>query len=167
MSHADQARSLGRWVEIAFDCLPLRTVNRVDIPMDASPKLEEKMLRVKRAIDTHGTFNTYFLHNASCVYHLTNDPTRGMLQFDFDGVVLTDERDLQARSCDLRVELTRETTSWINQAVVDWLAETVQRSVLVEFDRYIAAGDLSKTVRRMEQLQRESDASDGFVGMYL
>ena len=29
---------MDRWVEISFDCLPLRSVGRLDIPMDASPK---------------------------------------------------------------------------------------------------------------------------------
>lgn len=166
-SNADHQELFGRWVEVVFDCLPLRTVSRIDVPIDASPKLAEKMLRVKRAVETHGTLNSYYLHNANCTYHLTNDPAQGMLEFSFDGVVLTDERDLVARNCDLSISLARETTSWINQSVVDWLAETVQRSVLVEFNRYISAGDLSKTVARLEQLQRETDASDGFVGMHL
>ena len=50
----------GRWVEIEFDCLPLRTVQRVDAPMDASPKYEQFVLRVKEAIETHGVHNTYY-----------------------------------------------------------------------------------------------------------
>ncbi len=29
---------MNRWVEITFDCLPLRTITRFDIPLDASPK---------------------------------------------------------------------------------------------------------------------------------
>ena len=89
------------------------------------------------------------------------------MQFEFEGVVLTDERDLEARSCDLRVELRRETCSWLNQSIVDWLPETVQRNVLIEFNRYISEGDLSKTVARIEQIQQASDEAGGFVGMYL
>lgn len=157
----------GRWVEIGFDCMPLRTIPRVDVPLDASPKLAAKMLRVKAAIEKHGTFNAYYLHNATCVYHLTNDPAQGMLQFRFEGVVLTDDNDLKTRGCDLTIELERETCAWINQAVVDWLCETVQRSIMIEFDRYIAAGDLTKAVERIEAIRKAEEESGGFVGMYL
>lgn len=167
MPSSNEAPPVGRWVEVEFDCMPLRTVPRVDVPIDASPKLAEKILRVKCAIEKHGTLNTYYLHNAHCTYHLTNDPNQGMLQFAFDGVVLTDEKDLEARSCDLQVELLRETCSWLHQAIVDWLAETVHRNVLIEFNRYISQGDLSKTLERIEQIQKASDESGGFVGMYL
>ena len=157
----------GHWVEVEFDCMPLRTVPRVDVPLDASPKLAAKILRVKNALEKHGALNSYYLHNATCTYHLTNDPQQGMMEFAFEGVVLTDEQDLQARSCDLQISLTRETCSWLNQSVVDWLAETVQRNVLVDFNRYIAIGDLSKTLERIGRTQQASDEAGGFVGMYL
>lgn len=171
MSDSDQnsraTDGFGRWVDVSFDCVPLRTVSRVNVPLDASPKLAAKMLRLKSAIETHGTLNTYFLHNAKCVYHLTNSPDEGMLEFEFDGVVLTDSADIQALSSDLRVELVRETCSWVNQGIVDWLAESVVRAVLVEFNRYTRAGDLEKTVQRIERLQQATEESGGFVGMYL
>ena len=157
----------GRWVEIAFDCLPLRSVARVDVPIDASPKLAQKMLRVKAAIDKHGTLNAYYLHNATCTYRLTNDPLVGMIQFVFEGVMLTVAADLRAQRSDLSVGLKRETCSWLNQAIVDWLAETVRQSVMVEFNRYISDGDLSKTIERVQQLESASERSGGFVGMYL
>lgn len=157
----------GNWVDIGFDCLPLRTVARVDIPIDASPVLAEKMLRVKHAIEKHGVLNSYFLHNAHCIFHFTNDPREGMVEFSFDGTVLTDAADLHTQSCDLRVELVRETCSWLNQAIVDWLTASVQRAVHLEFDRYIQAGDLQKVQERLERIQRASDESGGFVGMYL
>lgn len=166
-AHPNTASIDHRWVEIVFDCMPLRTVPRLDVPLDASPKLAQKMLRVKAAIDKHGTVNSYFLHNASCTFHLTNDPQQGMLQYTFEGVVLTDAKDLAAHSCDLSVELQRETCGWLNQAVVDWLAETVQRAVLVEFNRFISDGDLTKTVQRIELLEKANEESGGFVGMYL
>ena len=51
--------------------------------------------------------------------------------------------------------------------VVHWFAETVSRSVAVEFDRYIDAGDLQQAKERIEQIQAASDESGGFVGMYL
>ena len=159
--------SHGQWVEVEFDCMPLRSVSRVDPPLDASPKLAAKIMRVKAALAKHGSLNSYYLHNAKCVYHLTNDPLQGMMEFEFEGVVLTDEQDLAARSCDLHVALTRETCSWLNQSIVDWLAETVQRNVLVEFNRYIEAGDLQQTIARLERTQQASDEAGGFVGMYL
>ena len=37
-------------VEITFDCLPLRSVGRLDIPIDASPKYRERCLAIKRSI---------------------------------------------------------------------------------------------------------------------
>ncbi len=157
----------GTWVDIAFDCLPLRTVTRVDIPIDASPVLAAKMLRVKQAIEKHGVLNSYFLHNAHCKFHFTNDPREGMVEFEFDGTVLTDTNDLQTQSCDLRVTLTRETCSWLNQTIVQWLSGSVQRAVQLEFDRYIKAGDLQKVQERLDRIQRASDEAGGFVGMYL
>lgn len=157
----------GRWVEVAFDCVPMRSVSRLDAPIDASPKYQQKFLRLKSAIEKHGTHNSYYLHNATCTYHLTNDPLLGMMQFDFEGVVLTCDKDLQVRSCDLEIDLTRETCSWLNQSIVDWLSETVQRNVMIEFERYIAAGDLSRTLERIEKQQAEMEADGGFVGMYL
>jgi hypothetical protein len=162
-----QANENQRWVEIVFDCLPLRTVSRVDVPIDASPKLAAKMLRIKAAIEKHGTLNSYYLHAATCTFYLTNDPLQGMVQFSFEGTVLTDTHDVEARSADLTVTLARETCSWINQTIVDWLSETVPRAVLVEFNRYIRAGDLTQAIQRIEKIQKASDEAGGFVGMYL
>lgn len=161
------AKHFGQWVEVGFDCVPMRSVERLDAPIDASPKFQQKLLRLKAAIEKHGTHNSYYLHNAHCTYHLTNDPLVGMMQFDFEGVVLTCDKDLEVRSCDLKVELKSETCSWLNQAIVEWLSETVQRNVMVEFQRYIAAGDLTRTVERIHKQQEESDAAGGYVGMYL
>lgn len=159
--------SHGQWVEVEFDCMPLRSVPRLDAPLDASPKLAAKIARVKAALAKHGSLNSYYLHNAKCVYHLTNDPQQGMMEYEFEGVVLTDEQDLVARSCDLQITLARETCSWLQQSIVDWLAETVQRNVLIEFNRYIEAGDLRQTIARLERTQQASDEVGGFVGMYL
>lgn len=162
-----EAPHTGRWVEIEFDCLPLRSLSRTDAPVDASPKLAAKMERVRAALEKHGAHNSYYLHNSACVFHLTNDATQGMLRYQFEGTVLTDEQDLVARSCDLSVELERETCNWLNQAIVDWLAETVKRAVLIEFNRYIQAGDLTRTVERIEEMQKAAEDSGGYVGMYL
>ena len=64
-----------QFVEIMFDCLPLRSVGRLDIPIDASPKYRQRCERIKDEMERHGSHNSYFLYNASCVFHLTNDPT--------------------------------------------------------------------------------------------
>lgn len=166
-NHPQHLHHDARWVEIVFDCVPLRTVARTDVPLDASPKLAAKMLRIKAAIEKHGTLNSYYLHNATCSFHFTNDPLQGMVQFSFEGVVMTDTNDLEARSADLKVDLARETCSWINQTIVDWLNATVPQAVRVEFNRFISAGDLSQAIKRMEKIQQDSDAAGGFVGMYL
>ena len=157
----------GHWVEIQFDCLPLRSVVGMQIPDDASPKLAAKLERIQQALQQHGAHNSYYLHNASCRYHLTNDPLQGMIEFSFEGTVLTTSDDMQAQRVAIDACLHRETCSWLNQSIVDWLAETVQHSVLVEFNRYIRDGDLSKTLERMKQIERESEAAGGFVGMWL
>jgi hypothetical protein len=156
-----------RWVDISFDCLPLRSITRLDIPLDASPTFRAWCERVKAAIDRHGSHNTYYLHNARCVYRLTNSDECGMIEFGFEGVVLTDETDMRVDRCDLTVELVRETCDWLTEPVVRWLADTVPRSVAVEFDRYIEAGDREKTIERIQKLQDQADAAGGFVGMYL
>jgi hypothetical protein len=158
---------MSRYVEIEFDCLPLRSVGRLDIPLDASPKYRQRCERIKRALDAHGSHNTYFLYNAKCTFHLTNHPDCGMLQYRFEGTVMTDDTDQKTKRSDLEVELVRETCDWLTEPVSRWMADTVSRAVLVEFDRYITAGDLAQTVARIEKLQAESDSREGFVGMYL
>ena len=158
---------MNRNVEIAFDCLPLRTISRLDIPIDASPKYRARCEKLKRVIATHGSFNTYFLHNAHCTFRLTNSDDVGMIEFRFEGTVLTDEHDRQTVRCDLEVELLRETCDWLTEPVVAWFKESVPRAVAVEFDRYIAAGDLKQAVERVERIQSESDQRGGYVGMYL
>ena len=158
---------MDNYVDISFDCLPLRSITRLDAPLDASCELEAKIERVKQAVQEHGLHNTYYLHNATCTYHLTNDRNLGMLEFGFEGTLLTDPDDQETLRCDLHVELNRETCDWIAEPIVEWFAETVSHAVRVEFDRYIAAGDLNKTIERMEKLQAESDVHGGFLGMGL
>ena len=158
---------MNRYVEITFDCLPLRSVGRLDIPLDASPKYRHRCERILRAIETHGSHNTYYLYNARCVFHLTNHAELGTLEFLFEGTALTDASDQHTERCQLEVELVRETCDWLTEPIVAWFKETVPRSVAVEFDRYIAAGDLAQTRLRIERLQAETEGRGGFVGMYL
>ena len=158
---------MNRWVEIAFDCLPLRSVGRFDIPIDASPKYRERCESIKRALAKHGSHNTYYLYNAGCTFHLTNRENFGTLEFHFEGTVITDAADMLAQHADLDVELLRETCDWLTAPVVEWFRESVQHAVCIEFDRYIAAGDLAKTKERINRLQADIEKTGGHVGMYL
>ncbi len=158
---------MDRYVDIQFDCLPLRSIGRLDIPLDASPKYRARCERIKHAIDTHGSHNTYFLYNAGCTFHLTNSPEIGMIEFSFEGTAITDSTDAKTVACDLQVELVRETCDWLTEPIVSWFRETVQHVIAVEFDRYIAAGDLAQTVQRIEKMQSETDRHEGYLGMYL
>ena len=126
---------MDRYVDIAFDCIPLRSMTRTDAPLDASPALTAKFERIKQAIAVHGTHNSYFLHNAVCRFFVTNDPNRGMIAFRFEGVVFTDESDCLAKHAELSVTLDKETCPWLEQHVVRWFSETVTQAVLVELDR--------------------------------
>jgi len=155
------------WVDIRFDCLPLRTVSRLDAPLDASPNLQKLYENVKAAITKHGRHNTYYLYNARCGFHLTNSPEVGLVEFSFEGVVLTDTADAKTLNCDLQVRLARESCDWLSQPIVNWLAETVTRAVRVEFDRYIDAGDLAQAHARTAKLEQHLGQSGGFVGMDL
>jgi hypothetical protein len=158
---------MNRWVDITFDCLPLRSVGRLDIPLDASPKYRARCETIKRAIDRHGSHNTYYLYNATCVFHLTNREHLGSLEFRYEGTLITDSSDMRATSAELDVELIRETCDWLTAPVVEWFQQSVQHAVCAEFDRYIAAGDLQKTKERLAKLQAELEQTGGHVGMYL
>ncbi|MCA9100705.1 MAG: hypothetical protein KDA63_06135 [Planctomycetales bacterium] len=154
-------------VTITFDCVPLRSVLSREIPEDASPKFRARCERLLAAIDEHGVHNTYFLHSATCEFHLTNSKSLGMLQFSFEGTVFTDQSDLKTVRSDLAIELTKETCPWLTEPAVQWFAKTVEQAVIVEFDRFITAGDLERTIQRHEQLKAQSDQQSGYIGMYL
>jgi hypothetical protein len=122
---------------------------------------------VKAAHDKHGSYNTYYLYNGKCQYRLTNRDDRGMLEFRFEGTVLTDEQDRHTARCDLHVELAQETCDWLTEPVVRWFQETVTHAVSVEFDRYIEAGDLEQAKQRINKLQAASDEAGGYLGMFV
>jgi hypothetical protein len=155
------------YVDITFECYPLRSIARIDAPIDATPEYRALCKRVRQAMEKHGRHNTHYLCNARCVFHLTNDEQIGVLEFDFEGTVLTDAEDTRTVGSDLRVTFRGDVCDWLTEPIVHWFTETVDRAVRVEFDRYIAAGDLEKTVQRMERLQAESDARGGFIGFGL
>ncbi len=153
-------------IDIAFDCLPLRSVGRVDIPLDASPEFRARLEHLKRAIDAHGIENAYFLYNSRCVYRLANSDIEGMLRFSFEGTVLTDLSDAKADRADLAIELIGETCGGVPAVVVDWFCGAIERAVLVEFDRFIAAGHLAKRVDELERRTHLAELSS-FAGMNL
>jgi hypothetical protein len=154
-------------VEIAFDCLPLRSATRLDVPLDASPGYRRKCEAIKNAIKNHGSHNTYYLHNAHCNYFLTNDQKVGSLHFKFQGTAFTDGDDSRCISTSLEVSLSSETCDWLTEPIVDWFCLTVEKSVQHEFNRYIEAGDLSRTQERIRKMEQSQDTEGGFLGMYL
>jgi hypothetical protein len=154
-------------VDIVFECIPLRSVLRFDAPVDASPNFARLLDHLQVAVDKHGSYNTYYLHRGSCAFRLTNRADYGSLGFRFEGTVFTDPTDQKTVWVDLEIVLAEETCDWLTEAAVEWFRETVRQAVLVEFDRYIASGDLARAVRRVEQLQAECDARGGYVGMGL
>lgn len=154
-------------VNISFDCIPLRSVRSREIPEDASPKYRARCERVVAAMDTHGVHNTYYLHNGTCVFRLTNSATLGMLEFSFEGTVFTDAKDLKTVRSDLSIEIAKETCPWLTEPVVQWFVRTVEQAVIVEFDRFITAGDLERSIQRHDQIEADSDQHSGYIGMYL
>jgi hypothetical protein len=150
-------------VDISFDCLPLRAVGRVDVPLDASPALRARVAMLQRAIDAHGTENSYFLYNTRCVFRLANSDVENMLRFTFDGTLLTDRSDGKADRADLAIELTAETCGTIPPDVLAWFRGVVRRAVLIEFNHFIAAGSLAARVNDLGKVESIAALSD-FAG---
>jgi hypothetical protein len=142
------------FIEIAFDCLPLRSVGRIDVPLDASPALRTRRERLKQAIETHGTANTYYLFDAHCVFRLANSEIEGMVRFNFDGTVFTDASDARTSRVDLRISLVAETCGGVPAEILPWLTRQVENAVRIEFDRYIAAGSLQETLDRLQRIDQ-------------
>jgi hypothetical protein len=131
-------------VEIQFDCLPLRSVARLDVPLDASDHERRRVERIKAAIEQHGIDRTYFLDNAHCLFRFANSQIDGLCRFSFEGVVRTDAGDHKCESAMLDVELVSDTCRGVPPAVLEWLIERVRQAVAIEFDRFIAAGELAR-----------------------
>ena len=104
-------------VDISFDCLPLRSIGRVDIPIDASPQFRARSERLQLALKTYSNENAYFLYNTNCVYRLANSDIDNMVRFSFGGTVLTDRSDCKAERADLTIALTSETCNGVPPAV--------------------------------------------------
>ncbi len=153
-------------VDIAFDCLPLRSVGRLDVPLDASPVYRERVERLNAALAAHSADRTYFLYNARCIFRLANSEIAGMLRFDFEGIVCTDAGDLLTESVALDIRLTSETCGGVPAHAEPWLQQQVEKAVAIEFDRFIAAGQLASRAEEIGQLDRLSDLG-GFSGMHV
>ena len=154
-------------VAITFECTPLRSVPRLDIPLDASPGYRRRLEQMQRAGGRHGTRNAYYLTDGACTFRFTNEPDSGWVRFAFDGTVLTDELDAKTIGSDLGITIDLETCDWLTQPAVEWLKLSVKHAVEAEFDRYIAAGDLSRALERLAREQAASDAAGGYLGMNL
>ena len=153
-------------VDIEFDCLPLRSVSRVDVPLDASPTYRARCERLKRAIDAYHGKNAYFLHNTTCTYRLANSEIANMLRFTFDGVVLTDRSDCKTERAELAIELVAETCGGVPPAALEWLRGVVERAVVVEFDRFIGAGELTARLAQLNDAESGA-AMAGIAGLGL
>lgn len=151
-------------VDIAFDCLPLRSVARVDVPIDASPAFRARCERLRRATEAHNGENAYFLYNTRCTYRLANSDIENMLRFSFDGTLLTDRSDCKADRAFVEVVLEAETCAGVPPAALEWLRRVVERAVLIEFDRFIDAGRLAERVGQLGQVDSITDVA-GFAGM--
>jgi hypothetical protein len=153
-------------VDIAFDCLPLRSVGRLDVPLDASPLYRQRCERLQAALDVHGAERTYFLYNARCILRFANSEVVGMARFEFEGIVRTDAGDCQTDQVELEIHLANETCGGIPAEVEAWLQQQVRQAVAIDFDRFISAGQLSDRASEVGQLERLSDLG-GFAGMHL
>jgi hypothetical protein len=153
-------------VDIEFDCLPLRLVGRIDVPLDASPAFRARCEHLKRSVDAYAGGNAYFIYNTQCIFRLANSEIANMLRFTFDGTVLTDLSDCKAERADLVVELAAETCGGVPPAVQAWFNGVITQSVLIEFDRFIAAGHLATTVANLGNVESVGSIS-GFAGMNL
>jgi hypothetical protein len=151
-------------VDIAFDCLPLRSIGRVDVPLDASPVYRARCERLLAAIKKYGAANSYYLYNTRCVYRLANSDIDNMLRFTFDGVVVTDRGDGRADRAELDVRLMSETCGPMPPEVLAWFRRVVERAVMIEFNHFINAGRLAERVEDLGQVASVHDVAD-FSGM--
>lgn len=89
------------WVDISFQCMPLRSVGLLSPPPDEPEEVAAVFRRLRAAGQKHGFHNSYYLHDGKCIYHLTNHEQLGTLEFRFEGTVLTDADDMETLQSDL------------------------------------------------------------------
>jgi hypothetical protein len=153
-------------VEVSFDCVPLRSLARLDVPLDASPEYRALRQRMKHALEKHGPQHTYYLCHAHAVFHLVNSEVIGMLRFQFEGTATTDAGDRTTEDLDLNVQLAGHTCEWLTAESEHWFHETVRRCVAAEFDRYISSGELRKIIQRQSESSTHPIAADD-QGMFV
>lgn len=157
---------MGPFVEITFDCLPLRSLGRLDTPLDASAEYRARQEKLAAAMEAYGPDRTYFLYNAKCVFHLANSEIEGMIRYRFEGCVRTDAGDAITEQVDLEVQLVSDTCDGIPALTNEWLIGRVKKAVAVEFDRFIAAGTLAQRATDLGKIELLSDVA-GISGMHV
>ena len=128
--------------------------------MDASGVYRIRYERLRAAIDEFGTERCYYLYDAHCSFHFANSEVEGMVRFNFEGIVRTDAGDALSDEVDLETELSSETCGGVPPEVQVWLADRVEQAVAIEFNRYVAAGQLGSRSAEIGQLERLSDLED-------
>ena len=156
-------------VNIVFECLPLGRVSHAGMPLDASDEQRALWRRFRAAMNKHGRENTYFLYNADCTFRLSNrnsETNSEFVRFLFEATVRTDAMDERPIEIDLACQLAdSDFEQPLAPEVLEFFQEAVRRAVLVEFQHFINAGNLKRTLAQREQLLREWDRNRGFVGM--
>ena len=147
-------------VEISFSCLPLRSIGRLDVPMDASGMYRVRYERLRAAIDEFGMERCYYLYDAHCSFHFANSEVEGLVRFQFEGIVRTDAGDALTDEVRLEITLANETCGGVPAEVEPWLRARVEQAVAIEFNRYIAAGQLGDRSKELGQLELLSDLDD-------
>ena len=132
------------------------------MPLDASGVYRIRYERLREALESHGAERTYYLYDAHCVFRLANSEIEGMVRFDFEGLLHTDAGDARTESAELDVRLASETCGGVPAEVEAWLKARVEKAVAIEFDRFIAAGQLANRTDELGQLERLSDLG-GFL----
>jgi hypothetical protein len=140
--------------------LTSRSIGRVDVPLDASPAFRLRCQQLQQAIEKHGSENSYYLYNTHCILRFANSDVANMIRFSFDGTVLTDRSDGKADRADLNVEFVAETCNGIPFDVLAWFYRVVERAVLIEFDRFIAAGRRDARVDQLGQVSSVANVAD-------
>ena len=147
-------------VDISFSCLPLRSIGRLDVPIDASGIYRIRYERLRSAIAEFGVERSYYLYDAHCLFRLANSEVEGMVRFKFEGIVRTDAGDALTETVKLETELASETCGGLSAEVQAWLTQRVEKAVAIEFDRFIAAGQLGDRSTELGQLAQLSDLED-------
>ena len=151
-------------VLIQFNCYPFRSATRLDIPMDAPEEFQELCRRFVQALRQHGTEHTYYLHNATVEFQLSNRPGANV-KFRFEGTIWTNTEDRKTARLEITTEFLHSDFGPLDPAVQSFFDQAIHRAVTAEFDRYIEAGELEKTVQQAKEAILQADQTGGYMGM--